>query len=73
MKIEKAKKEFTPVTLTFETQAELDFFAEVFYRVGGSKVKEVFGEEETVYNLLADMGGYVNDECPKTTGSIHVN
>lgn len=71
MKIKKVKKEFTPVTLTFETQAELDIFTEVFYRVGGQGMKRVFGRAGYVHELLSDVGG-ISTQDSETCGAIDV-
>lgn len=74
MKIEKKGKLFEPVTITLETQEELDIFAEIFFRIGGDKFLEVFGDTSAVLNGLLDRGANGTDNIPnKVTGSIHIN
>lgn len=65
MKVEKAKQ-FIPVTITLETQEELDVFTEVFHRVGGDKVVKVFGNTNHVVSALRAAGGVCTEhsrEC----------
>jgi hypothetical protein len=70
MKIEKKEKEFQPVTITLETQAELDIFRTVFYHVGGDKVAEVFGETSYISRNLDLVGGEIIDSVK---GTIYIN
>ena len=71
MKIVKGDPTFKPVTLTLESQEELDVFTEVFYRVGGQKMVDVFGHTGYVYGLLQEAGGLATDDN-ETCGSINV-
>lgn len=71
MKIVKGKAKFEPVTLTLESQEELNIFTEVFYRVGGQGMVDVFGRTGYVYGLLSDAGGVSTDD-DQTCGSINV-
>lgn len=71
MKIIKGKAAFEPVTITLESQEELDIFTEVFYRVGGQKMTEVFDSAGHVYALFEQAGG-VTKEYSETYGSINV-
>lgn len=71
MKIENAKGEFQPVTITLESQEELDIFTEVFYRVGGHRFRDAFYNTSTVVQMLRSKGG-VSDEM-NVTGSIVID
>lgn len=71
MKIVKGKAKFEPVTLTLESQEELNIFTEVFYRVGGQGMVDVFGQAGYVYGLLSGAGGVSTDD-DQTCGSIDV-
>lgn len=57
MKVENAKSEFQPVTITLQSQEELDIFTEVFYVVGGYRFRDVFGNTSTVVEMLRSKGG----------------
>lgn len=56
MKIESTKK-FTPVTITLESQDELDLFTTIFENVGGNVPVKVVGSTSTIPNHLRDAGG----------------
>lgn len=72
MKIEQQTKKFTPATITLETQEELDFFTEVFYRVGGNVIYRLFGSASDFVNQLKSVGGVIHDD-DKSNGSVHIN
>lgn len=57
MKVTQEKSGFQPVTITLETQEELDVFTEVFYRVGGNRVRDTFGSANTIFKELTSLGG----------------
>lgn len=57
MKIESGKQEFTPVTLTIETQEELDYFTTVFENVGGKATVKIFQCTSTIPNKFRGLGG----------------
>lgn len=56
MKIQSKDREFKPVTITLETQEELDLMLEVFHRVGGSAVHVIFGGTSTLPHELRKAG-----------------
>ena len=62
MKIEKKEATFEPVVITLQTQGELDLFLEVFYRVGGSVVRDILGSTSTMPDSLRKAGAVHRDE-----------
>lgn len=68
MKVEKKQKQFEPVTLTLETQEELDFFTSVFYNVGGKAAVDLFGDTCYIAQQLKSLGGY-EERYVSTDGS----
>lgn len=74
MKIQGKDSVFKPVTITLETQEELDIFAEIFHRIGGVKFLKVFGNTSTVINGLLNQGALHPDDSPnEVTGSIRID
>lgn len=65
------KKSFNPITITIESQEELDIFTEVFYRVGGDLMNKVFGSQRFVLDQLLNAGG--RHDKADATGSIYIN
>ena len=71
MKIKKAKEStFEPVTITIESQEELDFFTEVFVRVGGQRAVDLFESTSTIPRKLQEMGG---KRTHTSEGDVHIN
>jgi hypothetical protein len=66
------KKSFDPITITLESQEELDIFTEVFDRVGGDLIRKVFGTTDFVVNQLKNAGGK-NSDYANISGSIYIN
>ena len=56
MKVEKKEAKFEPVTMTFESQDELDLFFTVFRRIGGNEMLRIFGNRNYVCRALEKMG-----------------
>lgn len=74
MKIEKeSDKLFVPVTITLETQDELDFFTQVFYRVGGTEFVKLFSNTSTVRSMLQENGGNLEKYDYSSRGSIYID
>lgn len=74
MKIQVKGNEFKPVTITLETQEELDIFAEIFHRIGGEKFLEVFGNTSAVMTGLMNHGALHPDDSPnEVTGWIRID
>jgi len=71
MKVESKVNEFNPVTITLETQEELDIFTEIFHRIGGDRFRKVFGNTSTIVSHLSKNGG-VYEELD-VEGSIYIN
>lgn len=71
MKVEGKVNEFNPVTITLETQEELDIFTEIFHRIGGDKFRKVFGNTSTIVTRLTENGG-IYDELD-VEGCIYIN
>lgn len=71
MKIEKKEKSFEPVTITLETQDELDLFYEVFRRVGGSIPLRIFGNTSATCNALNEQGA--NQRSWDVSGDIYID
>lgn len=69
MKINKAAA-FEPVTITIESQEELDFFTEVFARVGGQKPVDLFGSTSVITRTLRELGGVRTNT---SEGDVHIN
>jgi len=71
MKIEKKKAAFEPVTITLQSQDELDLLLEVFHRVGGTAVRVIFGSTSIMPHELRKAGAVHRDEW-KIAGDIYI-
>ena len=71
MKIQAKDSEFNPVTITLETQEELDVMLEVFHRVGGSAVHVIFGGTSTLPHELRKAGAVYRDDWD-ISGDIYI-
>lgn len=70
MKIEKKEAPFRPVTITLETQEELDFFTCMADRTGGEVAVRLYGSTWANAELLVRAGGNLN--AYRSEGSIHI-
>ena len=72
MKFEKKQKQFEPVTVTLETEEELDFFTSVFFNVGGQAAVDIFGSTGYIVHQLQSLGGCSERYTTKTGGGLHL-
>lgn len=72
MKVEKKQKQFEPVIITLETQEELDFFASVFYNVGGKAATDLLGSACDIAGQLESVGGHVERYIPTSNGGLYL-
>jgi len=72
MKIEMKQKRFEPVTITLETQEELDFFTSVFYNVAGEAAIDTFGSTGYIMRQLESFGGHADRYVPVGGSGIYL-
>lgn len=72
MKVEMKQKRFEPVTITLETQEELDFFTSVFYNVAGEAAIDTFGSTGYIMRQLESFGGCADRYVPAGGSGIYL-
>lgn len=71
MKIQSKESEFKPVTITLQSQDELDLMLEVFHRAGGTAVRDIFGNTSTLPYELRKAGAAHRGEW-NISGDIYI-
>lgn len=75
MKVESAKSGFKPVTITLESQDELDLMCTLAYNLGGAATAEVFRTAGALHRALRDAGGLDDNSKFRVTASgesVHI-
>jgi len=71
MKIEKKETDFEPVTITLQSQDELDLFYQVFRQLGGDVPATLFGDAACVAHKLREQGAKIRDDW-NLVGDIYI-
>tara|TARA_R100000656_G_scaffold102539_1_gene74587 strand:+ start:117 stop:359 length:243 start_codon:yes stop_codon:yes gene_type:complete len=73
MKVEAVKSSFKPVTITLESQDELDLLYMATSRIGGRAYRDVFGGTGTLCRALEDAGATEDNRFRHTGGLGGIN
>ena len=71
MQIEKKEAAFEPVTITLQSQDELDLFYQVFLELGGDVPASLWGEASYAAQKLREQGAQIREDW-NLVGDIYI-